>query len=492
MHPRLGEEAGHVRAMLGAIAEADWSPGDNAAFRRLECENNPLLFALTYLPHHLTLDDGTMSLSEIHDDWLDEAMSWGEQPGRDIYVAPRGTGKSTWWFLIIPMWAAATERIRFAAAFADSATQAEGHLNTFRTELERNALLRNDWGSLCTPARRQTGATMADNRGMIHTQLGFAFAARGIDSGTLGLKVGDQRPDLILMDDIEPGESSYSDYQVEKRLSTVTDVILPMGSERARTVIVGTATMRGSLIHQAVMHDAEPKDWIKDEGFTVHHYLPTNDRDESVWPERWETNWLRGQAGTRAYSKNFLNDPRGMDGEYWEEADYTYGNLATVSRRIIAVDPAVTTKRSSDETGIAVVGYSAAARKAVVNEALGVRAKGEPLRTRLLDLLARYPDVAEILWERNAGGEMMAGSVLHDMPVRVTTVHNSEKKEVRMERALSYYRRGAVLHARELPALEAQQMEFPKGLHDDVGDAVSIALDHLAAPGKRPLRAATR
>jgi phage terminase large subunit-like protein len=87
---------------------------------------------------------------------------------------------------------------------------------------------------------------------------------------------------------------------------------------------------------------------------------------------------------------------------------------------------------------------------------------------------------------------MMAGSVLHDLPVRVTTVHNSEKKEVRMERALSYYRRGAVLHARELPALEAQQTEFPKGLHDDVADGVSIALDHLAAPGKKPLRAATR
>jgi phage terminase large subunit-like protein len=201
---------------------------------------------------------------------------------------------------------------------------------------------------------------------------------------------------------------------------------------------------------------------------------------------------LRGQMGQRSFAKNFLNQPVTLDGEYWQEDDYTYGDVPSVSKRIIAVDPAVTTKKSSDETGIAVVGYSAAARKAVVHEAFGVRLKGEPLRARLLDLLGRYPDVAEIVFERNQGGEMMASSVLHDMPVRVTTVHNSEKKEVRMERALSYYRRGAVLHERSLPALEAQQMEFPKGLFDDVADSVSLGLDHLAAPGKKPLRAATR
>jgi phage terminase large subunit-like protein len=489
---RLADAKALVLDVNRVCAEAGYSPEINSAFRRERYRDDPLAFALCYLAPHLSLEDGTISLSTIHEAWLDEAMEWGTTPDRDIYVAPRGTGKSTWFFLVIPMWAAATGRIKFAAAFADSATQAEGHLSTFRTELERNVLLRADYPDLCKPARRQTGATMADNRGMVHAKSGFAFAARGIDSGTLGLKVGDQRPDLILMDDIEPGESSYSEFQVEKRLSTVTDVILPMGSANARSVIVGTATMRGSLIHQAVMHDTEPQAWIKDEDFVVHHSLPFTEEGDSVWPQRWPSDWLRGQVGQRSFAKNFLNQPVTLDGEYWTEDDYAYGDLPSVSRRVIAVDPAVTTKRSSDETGIAVVGYSASARKAVVDEAFGVRLKGEPLRARLLDVLARYPDVAEILWERNAGGEMMAGSVLHDMPVRVTTVHNSEKKEVRMERALSYYRRGAVLHARPLPGLEAQQTEFPRGLHDDIGDAVSIALDHLAAPGKRPLRAASR
>jgi hypothetical protein len=57
------------------------------------------------------------------------------------------------------------------------------------------------------------------------------------------------------------------------------------------------------------------------------------------------------------------------------------------------VDPAVTTKTSSDQTAIAVVSYSAAERMACVDEVVAFRVKGEPLRTKVLELLARFPDV---------------------------------------------------------------------------------------------------
>jgi phage terminase large subunit-like protein len=478
--------------MMAAIEEHDLAGPRLSEYRRQATKDDPLCWALTYLPHHLQLDDGTISLSDIQAEWFDHA----DDPGRHVYVAPRGSGKSTIHFLVIPLWLAATGRRRFIAAFSESATQAELHLSTLKVELARNARLREDYPELCRAGKMPGGGNVADNQGLRVSANGFAFAARGIDASSLGLKVGDQRPDHLLFDDIEPHASAYSAYQVGKRLATVTDAVLPMGSQTCSATIVGTVTMTGSIIHQAVRHPQpeDPNDgkWIDEEGFEVHHALPFDEQGGSVWPERWSTEYLRGIEHTRSFRLNFLNQPAALDGEYWEESDYRYGAPAGTSRLIVAVDPAVTTAKSSDETGIAVVGYSSAQRKACVYEAFGVRLKGEPLRARLLDVLGRYPEIAEILWERNAGGEMMAGSVLHDMPVRVTTVHNSEKKEVRMERALSYYRRGAVLHAKKLPALEAQQMEFPRGLHDDVADSVSMALDHLAAPTKRPLRAASR
>lgn len=491
MHPSLARAARRLQRMGAAIDEHHLAGPSLSEYRRQATHDDPLCWALTYVPHHITLDDGTISLSDIQDEWFTHACD----TGRHVYVAPRGSGKSTIHFLVIPLYLAATGRRRFIAAFSESATQAELHLATLKLELGRNARLREDYPDLCRAGKMPGGGNVADNQGLRVSANGFAFAARGIDASSLGLKVGDQRPDHLLFDDIEPHASAYSAYQAEKRLATIVDAVLPMGSQTCSTTIVGTVTMTGSIIHQAVRHPTDdPADgrWIEDEGFDVHHALPFDDAGESIWPERWSTEYLRGIEHTRSFRLNFMNSPVAIDGEYWTVDDYTYGDVASLSKRVIAIDPAVTTKKSSDETGIAVVGYSAAVRKAVVYEALGVRLKGEPLRLRVLDLLGRYPDVAEIVVEKNQGGDMMAESVFHDMPVRVTTVHNSEKKEIRMERALSYYRRGAVLHARPLPALEAQQQEFPRGMTDDIGDVVSIALDHLAARGKQPLRAATR
>ncbi len=488
MHPRLWESTDQVRRMVLVLRKNDVrNPDIIAGLRKRVTRDDPLAFALVYLPKHLQLDDGTISLSDIHAEWLRFAESWDrpkEQNPRDIFVAPRGTGKTTWFFLILPMWAAATGRVKFIAAFADSSTQAEIHLSTFKAELDRNLRLRQDYPELCSPAKRPSGTSVSDTQALLYTKSHFAFAARGADGGTLGLKIGDQRPDLLLCDDIEPGESQYSAYQVGKRLSTLIDVVLPMGSANARTVLAGTTTMNGSIIHQAVMHEKEPADWIKDEGFEVHHSLPFNDAGDSVWPERWPTDWLHGQERLRSFAKNFLNQPLPIDSEYWTPEDYSYGTLPTVSKRIIAVDTAVTTKRTSDETGIAVVSYSGAARQACVDHIQGVRLKGEPLRTLLMDLVVRFPDTAYVLWERNQGGDSLPTSVLHDFPIPVHTVHQTEKKELRIERALSYYRRGKVLHAASFTRLETQQMEFPHGLHDDLADAVSLAVDHFAGVGR--------
>ena len=491
---RLSEAIDYVRDLLLFCQEKGLDEAHASALRRKAFEPDPLRWALCYLAPHLTNSDGEITLSRIHESWLEDGEEWGSEDARDIYIAPRGTGKSTWLLTILPMWAAATGRIKFAVAFSNRAEQAEEHLATFRDEMEHNVLLRADYPGLVTPAKRKSGQLVSDKRSMLQTMSGFTYAARGADTASLGLKVGTQRPDLIILDDIEQGAGT-SAYVMKQRLTRVLQDILPMGADRCRTIMVGTTTTSGSIMHQAVLHVKDPAQaqWVDDNQFAVHHSLPFDEAGNSIWPERWDTAWLHSIEHTASFAANFLCQPRADAGEYWTDDDYLTGDLASISKRIICIDPAVTTKRSSDETGISVVGYSAAARKAVVYEAFGVRLKGAPLKAKVLELLAKYPDTALILWEKNQGGDMLAESVLDGIPVRVQTVHSTEKKEIRMERALSYYRRGVVLHAHRLPTLEAQQMEFPQGLHDDVADTVSLALDHLAAPAaKAPLRTAVR
>ena len=144
MNARLVAAARAVAAMQERLPRAQEIGGDLAVqtLRRQVAEHDPLRFALTYLPHHLKDAEGRISLSAVHEEWCDAALAWGTpaRPGeeRDAYIAPRETGKSTWFFLLLPMWAAATGKVKFAAAFADSAPQAEGHLTTFKRELDEN------------------------------------------------------------------------------------------------------------------------------------------------------------------------------------------------------------------------------------------------------------------------------------------------------------------------------------------------------------------
>lgn len=475
---------GRLRRILADLPNR--TPAERSAVRRALGED-PVAFAIIYLSHHLRDGQGRITFAEVHYEWARRALSWTTEPlepqaNRHAFIAPRETGKSTWWFLLLPMWGAAYGHVRFAVAFANADSQATGHLATFKRELERNALLRADFPELCEPARQQHGGAVADRQGMLHTKAGFVFAAKGVDSATLGLKVGEQRPDLLIFDDIEPHEAQYSPEQARKRLGTITDALFPL-NVRARVVMVGTVTMPGSVMHQLVksangtLEPGESK-WITDERIQAHHHVPIltdpDGSERSMWPEKWPLAWLQSIRHTRSYAKNYLNDPLGMDGDYWTSDDFRYGTLGVEATRwILQLDPAVTTKGTSDYTGWAVVAYSPRQKRAEVVAAGRIRLTGEALRGWVLGKLQEHERIRAVRVEVNQGGELWY-TVLHDLPVKLLVHTSSESKEVRFAYALDYYQRGGgmVLHRERLRAAEEEMVAFPRAPYDDVADAV--------------------
>lgn len=500
--------------LYGYLSQFDPRLLQDSTGRRILTRLDPMLFALLYLRKHLRdRRTGEVTFADAHFTWGREALQWirpqtEPRAHRHAYVAPRACGKTTWWFLILPMWAAAHNHARFAAAFADSGTQAELHLATFKRELSDNELLRRDFPDLCEPARRHNGKTINDSQQMLYTRSGFAFAARGIDSTSLGLKVDEVRPDLLIFDDMEPDESNYSEYQMGKRLSTVQDAILPL-NEFARVVVSGTVTMPGSLVHQLVRagQGEDPEPWIVEERFTIHHTLPIVVRpdgtERSVWPAKWTMEFLNSIRHTRSYKKNFANDPMGLGGEYWVETDFIYGPLPGVTFRVLSVDPAIKTKKRSDFTGLAIVGYAPKrpdpARtgidpltgrphlipsKCVVEFAEEVKLTGKLLRQHILRILVRHPGIQAVMVEQNQGGEHWR-DILHDLPCKLILVDaGKEPKEVRAANAVNYYQTRRVQHAQKLVRLEEQQVAFPRAPHDDMVDAVVAPVIRLLADRK--------
>jgi hypothetical protein len=458
--------------------------------RRQLCRLDPLLFAVLYLKHHLSSTEthDQISISPFHVDVCRAARQWtrkdiSEAAVRDAWIAPRGSGKSTWAFLILPLWALAYRHRKYIAAYANSASQAEGHLASLKDELDNNDRLREDFPKLCRAKRRPNGMVVADRHDIYIAESGVAFTAKGIDSSTLGAKIGRQRPDAIILDDIEPDASNYSPGEKEKRLATVLNALMPMNLN-AVVWFVGTTVMNGSIIHDIVRQefDSQAPEWPVEEKIRVHYYnailTDAAGVERSLWPQRWSLEFLASIRHTASYKLNFENKPVSQGG-WWQPGDIKYGRLEGYDRIAMFVDGAVTAKATSDETGITIMGLSLAQKRIYILEAIGVRLTGEPRRRKILELCETH-DVDYIMCEANQGGDLWHME-LHHMPVKVVTFVQKEPKSVRIRRFLALYQRagGRILHAKVLPMLENQQASYPNLLHEDVLDSASAGGEHM-------------
>lgn len=464
--------------------------------RRAIAARDPLSFALIYLRNHLRDEEtNEITLADTHLDWSRLAASLKRPTGlrewRHLFAAPRSMGKSTWWFLIIPMWLGAFKYRKFIAAFADGYDQSVGHLATFKAEIDNNELLRNDFPDLVNPARRSNGTLEADRADLYISSSRFAFAARGADSKLLGLKIGRQRPDMLILDDIEGDESTYSIEKSIKRLRTIQDAILPL-NERAAVVMTGTVTMSDSLIHQGVKHarseGAKTEEWLTKGKWECHHYLPilTDDYGDkaSCWPEKWPLEYLLSIQNDRDFAKNFLNMPLASDGKYWLPEHLKYGKLDVTNIRVLSIDPHVSRSKTSDFTGLSVVRYSTPYDMFDVAWSLQTRLRGKDLRKLALQIVEKY-DITAILIETNQGGDMWTDEDhVFDpraFPCKIATVHQKESKEIRAARAVAEYECDRVLHWEKIEDLETQMLAFPLVRHDDMVDTISSAIIEIRA-----------
>lgn len=133
----------------------------------------------------------------------------------------------------------------------------------------------------------------------------------------------------------------------------------------------------------------------------------------------------------------------------------------TMDRVVIGVDPAGTSRRKSDETGIVVVGKKEDTLY-ILNDASGHHTP-ERWARRAIDLYEHW-EADAIVVENNYGGEMVR-AVMRNISKypRIKEVNSTRGKLIRAEPIFSLYEQDLVKHVRDLTELETQLTEWIPG-----------------------------
>jgi hypothetical protein len=356
---------------------------------------------------------------------------------------------------------------------------------------------------------------------------GTVVDAAGLDTKARGKKSGEQRPDLIILDDIdEPSDSA----RVRNRKLMRLRGILGGGAPGGGTLVLFVQnriyddSIQSQVIDRRIGMLADrlvigPVPMVRNATYRPDPTTPgrTLISGTPSWPEVWpleacqaEMDRLDVMPFRRENQDDLHLDVPGalLKSEHIIHEPVT---LAQLSKTIVAVDPATTSKPGSDETGIVGVGRHVDGRWVVLED----RTKQWPVSEwpTEVDALAVELRASEVILEGNNGGELNVAAVeaaqrerlrpltdrlklvlsligeaglSSDLAAerdwlqaelaaahryRVRLVHASEPKAVRAGRPAARYQTHEVIHAKPLPKLEARWTGWVPGVsRDSPGD----------------------
>lgn len=152
------------------------------------------------------------------------------------------------------------------------------------------------------------------------------------------------------------------------------------------------------------------------------------------------------------------------------------------NRIVIGVDPAVTSNKDSDETGIIVAGIGAKTGKYYVLDDLSGRYTPQQWAQQIVTAYHHY-HADRVVAEVNQGGDMVEHTLrTNDPSISYKPVRATRGKHIRAEPIAALYEKRAVFHVRPFKTLEEHLMSYMpmRGQSSDRVDALVWALTDLS------------
>lgn len=182
------------------------------------------------------------------------------RPHPFVAIWPRGGGKSSSAEIAAVALAARGIR-RYILYVSGTQEQADKHLDAIAAILESPEVERY-YPEMAERALNKFGSSRGWRRNRLTTAAGVVIDAVGLRTGARGVKFEQQRPDLIILDDVD--ELDDSPEMTAKKIETFTKTIMPTGGDSPATLAIQNLIIPDGLFARLAPDAEEPATFLAD------------------------------------------------------------------------------------------------------------------------------------------------------------------------------------------------------------------------------------
>lgn len=449
--------------------------------RRRITQQSHLMFFIFYLGHYIKYKTAPFQ-KEIfrltEDDSIDNLF----------IVAFRGSSKSTIITTSYSIWSVlGRRRKKCVVILGQTKAQAKHHLMNIKAELEDNQLLRSDLGPF-NEESDEWGATS-----LVFPQLGARITIASMEQSIRGLRQRQDRPDLIICDDIEDIGSCKTREGRDKTYQWFMGEIKPLRDIHTHTVVVG------NLLHQDSLMMRLKKDILEHRLRGVFREYPLIDEHGScLWKGKFPTDeslqYFKLNAGNesawqREYLLRIIPDDDQVVHLEWIHYFDTLPDPNLESNRYryaaIGIDLALLIKETADYTAMVAVrvyGYGNDMKIYVLQNPVNERMEFPDTVPRV-ETLSDSIDIGKKakIYVEHVGYQLSLAQQLlkNGYPAEGVSV-NGQDKRFRLSVQTPAIQVGQVLFAPKGNELLIQQLTgFGSEKHDDLVDAFTLVIGQI-------------
>ncbi|OGM29462.1 hypothetical protein A2630_00505 [Candidatus Woesebacteria bacterium RIFCSPHIGHO2_01_FULL_44_10] len=400
-----------------------------------------------------------------------------------VIVAFRGSAKSTIMTLSYPIWAMVGNlNKKFIILISQTQQQSRLILSNIKKEFETNTTLMSDFG----PFGQDDDEWRANS--LVLSKYNTRITAISSGESIRGLRHLQNRPDLIICDDVEDLNSVKTREGRNKSYEWLTGDVIPAGNPNSKYVIIG------NLLHEDSLMMRLKNQIIKNKLSGTYKEYPLIKDDKIIWPGKFpDEKTVKEQklkvASESSWSREFLltiisDEDRIVHPEWIQYYDGPpTGNEFMYT--LTGVDLAISEKDTADYTAMvsaSVYDYSEERKIYILPNPINKRlsfpdaieeaknlskALGEGTPTKLLIEEVAYQSAFTQQLEQK------------EIPAEGVKLKGSDKR-ARLSLTTHMIRTGKILFPRKgAERLIEQLVGFGIEKHDDLADAFSILILHL-------------